>query len=312
MDEGNATPPRVIDRLNDRGSFTKRELLVAKALASNYPAAGLETIASLATAAGVSSPTVLRFVRALGFTGFGQLQKALRSEIPAEDFEGARMPESRGPEVSTDWRAGEAESHSGPLSKLSARAVGESSTLPGFTRAITQRVTELFTAIPVRVLEETVGILADTGTRILTVGGRFSSTLADYLEQNLALVRPKVETINDPFGASAARLMDFGGDDTLVIFDFPRYQRDSIELAQRAAARNACIIAITDSHEAPICEWATLTIIVPTDGPTPLDSYAAAVLLIEYLVARVFEVRGDSAIERIRLWNDVGRGRMVE
>ena len=47
------------------GSLTASERKVARALLSMYPVAGLGTVAELAERAGVSSPTVVRFVARL-------------------------------------------------------------------------------------------------------------------------------------------------------------------------------------------------------------------------------------------------------
>ena len=57
--------------------FSNGERKVARALLAQYPTAGLTTVADLAASAGVSSPTVVRFVTRLGFTGFATFQRSL-------------------------------------------------------------------------------------------------------------------------------------------------------------------------------------------------------------------------------------------
>ena len=51
------------DRLTD-GSIvmTRADLKITRTLLANYPAVGLNTVAHLAAAAGVSNPSVVRFV----------------------------------------------------------------------------------------------------------------------------------------------------------------------------------------------------------------------------------------------------------
>lgn len=56
-------------------SLSAGERKVGRALLANYPIAGLETVAELARRASVSSPTVIRFVGRLGFTGYPDFQK---------------------------------------------------------------------------------------------------------------------------------------------------------------------------------------------------------------------------------------------
>jgi len=49
--------------------LTPAEKKVARTLLARYPAAGLESTAALAAAAGTSKPTVLRLLDRLGFGG---------------------------------------------------------------------------------------------------------------------------------------------------------------------------------------------------------------------------------------------------
>ena len=62
-------------------ALTDAERRVARELLTDYPAAGLGTSHSLAKAAGVSAPTVVRFAASVGFGGFTDMQHHLRAEI---------------------------------------------------------------------------------------------------------------------------------------------------------------------------------------------------------------------------------------
>jgi len=60
--------------------LTPAERRVARTLLARYPAAGLESTAALAAAAGTSKPTVLRLVDRLGFGSYPDFQERLRAE----------------------------------------------------------------------------------------------------------------------------------------------------------------------------------------------------------------------------------------
>lgn len=66
-----------------QGSLSPAELKIARALMAHYPAAGLESTSGLAARAGVSPPTVVRFVARLDFDGYRQFQQSLRDEVQA-------------------------------------------------------------------------------------------------------------------------------------------------------------------------------------------------------------------------------------
>ena len=61
--------------------FTPAERELVNTLIANYPMAGLVTIIELAKSAKVSTPTVMRTAKKLGFKGFSDFQAALRDEL---------------------------------------------------------------------------------------------------------------------------------------------------------------------------------------------------------------------------------------
>ena len=69
---------------NDMQSFTPTERRAAHILLSHYPFAGLDTVAEFAARAGISAPSVLRFITRLGFGGFPEFQRHLRGELEAQ------------------------------------------------------------------------------------------------------------------------------------------------------------------------------------------------------------------------------------
>ena len=69
--------------------LTPAERKVARTLLARYPAAGLESTAALAAAAGTGKPTVLRLLARLGFGGYPDFQERLRAEVTIHEREPA-------------------------------------------------------------------------------------------------------------------------------------------------------------------------------------------------------------------------------
>src|ERR1700694_1606938 len=70
------------ERLRIRlASLTPAERKLARVLLATYPTAGLESGARFAGRAGVSAPTVTRFVGKLGLGGYPEFQRLLRDEV---------------------------------------------------------------------------------------------------------------------------------------------------------------------------------------------------------------------------------------
>src|ERR1700746_331058 len=64
-------------------SLSPAERRLARVLLASYPIAGLESVARFAERAGVSPPTVTRFITKLGFRGYPEFQENLRHEVQA-------------------------------------------------------------------------------------------------------------------------------------------------------------------------------------------------------------------------------------
>lgn len=58
-----------------------RETRAARHLMANYPLAGLKTVAEIAQGSGVSTATVLRLIRRIGFPVYADFQTALRQDL---------------------------------------------------------------------------------------------------------------------------------------------------------------------------------------------------------------------------------------
>src|SRR5690606_15913839 len=75
----------VAELITDRiGAMPAGERRAAHTLIASYPVVGLKTVAEFSQAAGVSSPTILRFVARLGYHNYAEFQSALQDELAAQ------------------------------------------------------------------------------------------------------------------------------------------------------------------------------------------------------------------------------------
>ncbi|AEV84680.1 RpiR family transcriptional regulator [Actinoplanes sp. SE50] len=260
------------------------ERKVARVLLAAYPQAGLETVAALAGRAGVSAPTVLRLAGRLGFTGFPELQKALRQELTERDVSPL-----------TTYSAGRstAAADGGALERAAA-------ILPGV----------LATALaetPPAEFDAAVRLLADRQLTVTLAGGRFSRLLAEYLLLHLMQVRGGARLL--PAGAveRANTLVDVGRRDLLVIFDFRRYEDWSLALARAATEAGARVVLVTDRWLSPIAAVAEAVLACPVDSPSAYDSFVPALAVLETVIAGVIDRLGAPAGERLARIEEASR-----
>jgi DNA-binding MurR/RpiR family transcriptional regulator len=258
--------------------ITPAERKVARTLLARYPAAGLESTAALAAAAGTSKPTVLRLLARLGFGGYPDFQQRLRAEV------------TRSMSAS-------------PLSRAQAgRAAPSDDSV--FLRAVERRarlVTRLPDTVPPAEIERAVSLLAGRPKPVVICGGYFSRLIARMLAMQLDQLIPNVEYADEPLGADTGKYLRAGRDWVAIVFDLRRHELAAREVVSMAKARGASVILITDESLSPSAEAADIVLPVAVDG-IPFDSFAALLVLTESLVDAVFHRAGEAAIERMADW----------
>src|SRR4051794_8704452 len=153
-------------------SLSPAERRLARALLASYPIAGLESVARFAERAGVSPPTVTRFITKLGYRGYPEFQEILRHEVQAQ----LSSPLAR-------YHGDEAARGAGSLVAAALE----------ISRQNLQATLELLSQ---RDVEEVVELLADIRRRVLVLGGRLSGPLARYLAGQLHLLRPGIGLVD--------------------------------------------------------------------------------------------------------------------
>ena len=259
------------------GELTPAERRIAGAVLAEPTLLAFGTVSDLAARVGTSRPTIVRFAHKLGFEGYAQLQRHVRSDL----------------------------SHR--LARPSERIRHEEGQAPGARAAVNNAIASVFEAVN----GERLGKLAAPivqAERVWILSGETSQAGARKLYSGLSIVRPGVRLLEDrTFGANAC---DAGPRDAAVVMDFFRYRRKVTEAARLLAQSGTAIVAITDSPLSPLVEltdtWCEIE--VPAIGP--FDSSVPAVAIAELLVARVARDLQDEATARIdrieSLWEATG------
>jgi DNA-binding MurR/RpiR family transcriptional regulator len=257
------------------GGLSPSERRVARALLSGPPTIGLESSVRLARHAGVSGPTVSRFIARLGFANYGEFQHALRDEIAARVMSPVEV-----------YRRHKVTHASGDLLSASGATMGE---------AVATSVRELSPED----FNRATSLLADHGGQVLTAGGCFSYLIAGYLAAILRQIRPQVRAVLPVASERAAAVADLRKKDVVVVFDFRRYERDTLELARAARAASARIVLLTDPWLSPVAEIADAVLPAQVTGPSPFESLTPTLAVVETLITAVADALGEQGRRRL-------------
>ncbi|MBN7784952.1 MurR/RpiR family transcriptional regulator [Ponticoccus gilvus] len=269
------------------GAVSAAERKVAAALTESFPTSALGTVEALATRAGVSGPTVLRYLNKLGFPRFAGFQAAVMTEVDRQL--GSPVVQMAAP---AEEAAGE------HLYRRTLLMQAEA-----LRRAADRAVPAEFDRI--------VDLLADPKLSVKALGGRYSRNLAQRLAAHLGQVRAGVSLIDRPLGFAFDPLVDIGPRDVLVVFDYRRYQDDLLAFARTAKGQGARVVVLTDPWRSPVAELAEAVLVAPDESPSPFGSRVVPTAQVEALVAAVVDRDRDGVrrrLERIEALRRTGQG----
>ncbi len=255
-------------------SLTHAERKFANALLDNYPAAGLASITIVASNVGVSSPTVARMVKKLGFSGYPEFHKALLRELEAT---GVGPTQRR-----ANWSSEAPETH----------------LLNRFAQAVTGNIQQTFAHVDKERFDRATAQLADADRRLYIVGGRITQALADYAFTHFQAVRPRVTHMTSSSGTWPHYVLDMAPGETLLIFDIRRYETNLLRLAEMVHKRDVHIVLFTDQWGSPVSALADVTFNCWGEIPSGWDSSVATMMLLETMIAAVQEQRWPEARDR--------------
>jgi DNA-binding MurR/RpiR family transcriptional regulator len=257
------------------GEMTPSERRVARALLATYPTAGLESLPRLADDAGVTGPTVLRFVRKIGFDGYPDFQRSLREEVQARTEGLPSLYRTKG-------------------------ATQDDEVLRRTQEAFASALDATLTSSSLEdELAHVVALLADPKRRLWFVGGRFSQLVANYLCLQMRFLRTGCAMVGQEPERRVLDSLELSKRDVLCLFDYRRYQPDTIAVGRVAAEQGAVVIAFTDPWLSPAVEHARHVLIAHADSASPFDSLLGAFALTELIAAKVVVALGERGRARV-------------
>lgn len=258
-----------------KADFTAAERRVVPFLRDDSLVIELLSITKLAETAGVSTPTVIRLARKLGFEGFPGLQNAIRSEL--------------------------AERIKQPLAKLEAQISEdqENHIVNQFAHKVVENVNQTISQLDYAMFDTVAELFADHSNDLKLIGGRLTWPVADHFAGHLHIVRPNVSLLSPSQNSWPQSVLDMDDKTVLIMFDIRRYEKKFERLAQMALSQNARIVLFTDQWGSPIENLAEYCFRAMIQVPSNWDSMVALNFLVETIVTQMQRKAPELAAERI-------------
>lgn len=228
-----------------------------------------------ARAAGVAPATMTRLAKALGFRGFEDLR------LP--EVQSAVGQSSHFAIKAATQQAHRSEAQRGALELAQQQSANLNSVLQRNSVASIERVAD-------RLIE---------AQRVVFLGMRAAHGIAFHLYYSCHLLMSKVQLAGDGAGTVQDQIWELGGKDVLVVIGQSPYARQTVELAQSAAAQGVPVVALTDSSLSPLAQVATEHLLFDGESPSFFHSLTGAQALAEALVATVAARGGEAVMRRL-------------
>lgn len=276
--------PATLDQLREAiglasDSLTPRARAAAQYALEHPNDIALQPVAAVAQASGIAASAFIRMAQALGFSGYGELQRLFLAPLQR-----AAAPSFR-----------ERIRHFG-----GELAIEDPSDATEVLRAFSQA--NMVSLEHLR--DDAANLELDRAIRLIrqarlvhVLGLRRSYAVAAYLAYALNRVgRPSVQ-ITGLGGSIAEQASAVGPRDLLIAISFPPYAADTLQVCEQVRSAGAKRLAITDSVLSPVARGAELVLEVSDAGLLGFRSLTSAMCVAQTLaVGLAFrERRGDHA-----------------
>jgi DNA-binding MurR/RpiR family transcriptional regulator len=249
----------IIKKLPD---YSKNQKRLANFIIENLQTMPLLSVNQVSERTGVSTATVVRFARLLGFQGYlefrNQLSEILREQLsPLEKYKNTLSHKNE---------------YKNSLSKIVSTAISN------IEYCVEQNDFNEFKHISAHIVK---------AEHIYSIGMGISHYLAEIMAYLLKLYIKNAFALSNDSPSLPEQVILMTPKDLLIVFSFPPYSRATVEAAQLAKKSNVTVISFTDRKTAPIAEYSDHILVAKTDNILFTNSLGAISVLMNALVTEL-------------------------
>lgn len=259
-------------------AFSKNQRTLARHVLKNYESVAFATVSQLAEESGVSEATVVRFAKALDFSGYPEFQKEVRRLLRA-DLRGVER------------------------FKLGAEPRAERQTpLDAVAGKERENISALYDSFDARAFANAVRMLR-RASEVAIVGTRSTAALARHMWFALDKIGIEATRVSAITSETYDLLSRMGKGDCVVVIGFPRYLREHVKLLEFAKARRLATLTITDSTFSPL--QGDVTLHAPAESASFVAFHCAPLILVNALVHEVSVADSTKTLEALKQFETV-------
>lgn len=262
--------------------LTKVSRKIAAFILDNMDEACFMTSTEIADRLEVSETSVIRFSRALGFTGFMDFQKNLRknySEKIASISSSVTVPAER-------------------LLKSMSESDSEDFMHIHFHNCI-HDINSVVQKNSTAVFNEAADIIMNSHRKYI-ISSRANAGVGSYMYLLLKHMLNDVYSTNHESLNMIDILSDADKGDCVIAFSFPRYSNLDLSALEMVSERGVSIIVFTDKPSASLAHYASIVILADVDTNVFFNSYVGVQFAMETLCAALTRKIGPSNEDKLK------------
>ncbi len=235
--------------------------IVAKYMQNNIDSVAFDTLDNVAAKIKVSTTSVIRFARFLGFDGFSAMQKAIQAGLQ----EHLRLPNR--------------------LENTIGKIKKDSLCMESYQNDI-NNINQTMKSIPEATIIKAENLIIKASS-VYILGLRASFALAHYMYSRLSQIKSNislVQPISEMYIEDIAKLTS---KDVCICYLFPRYTASCITILKLLHKRKVPIVLITDQYNSHVKGCATVMLHCNVTGVSFKNTFAAPLALTNYLTASI-------------------------
>ena len=258
-------------------NLSKGEKKVASYVIDNYNSVALLSSSELAKKTDVSDTTVIRFAKSLGFNGYLEFKKALRSSVYSSN-----MYESlKGMNVDTD--------NEYPVKYMLSTVSDLREFVQAFDYELVNKIAEIL-----------------LNANQIYIGGLGSdSVIAQYLFTYIRKMGFGPVLLVEEGHTLAEYLLNITRGDVLLMCSYPKMFNDEIKMAKLAKENGATLITITDSEISSMILNSDYNVSIRQKEKTFFNSYVIPMAFCNLLLLKINELAPERVEKSLKKYTDI-------
>lgn len=257
---------------------------LGETILADYQSVAFMTVSEMSERVGVSTASVMRFAREMGFDGFSDFQREIR-HLTRKDL--------RGPDRFQLGQKVYKEDGARLTTHIEKELENVSAMHKMHDEAAFKRAAEIILG----------------ASQVIAVGGRSTAYLAEHLQFGLVKTGIPANLIKNDADEAYQMAASLPQDACIVVIGFSRYLKSLIEIVRIARERGVRIISVTDSPYSKLA--GDVTLVTPVESVSFMALHAAPLILISALLNEVSLGDRDRTLSALRWFESYAKEREI-